>query len=136
LIKLSDGKPEIIDHIECDVLAVDQKRIIRSDHKSIIARRKLQYTGALHVSLVLDAKGKVLTDPQFETIGLIDPDNAGEEQIEDNLALEIDELLDDMTFDELLDDHFVAEELRIGLRRFCHHVLGIKPKTVVHVLRV
>lgn len=136
LIKLSGKQPEIIDHLPTDVLAVDQKRIVKSDHQSIIARRKLQYTGAVHVSLVLDAKGKLLAQPQFDTVGLIDVDNPGEIQIEDNLALEIEGLLDDMTFDELLDDHFVSEELRIGLRRFCFHVLGIKPKTTIHVLRV
>lgn len=136
VIRLSGGAAEIIDHLETEVLAVDQKRVIPSNHSSIIARRKLQYTGALHVSLVLDAKGKLLSDPQFETIGLIDVDNPAEAQIEDNLADEIEGLLEDMTFDELLDDHFVAEELRIGLRRFCFHVLGIKPKASIHVLRV
>lgn len=136
LIKISGTQPDIIDHIETDVLAVDQKRVIKSDHQSIVSRRKLQYTGALHVSLVLDSKGKLLAAPQFETVGLVDVNNPGEIQIEDNLALEIEGLLDDMTFDELLDDHFVVEELRIGLRRFCFHVLGIKPKTTVHVLRV
>ncbi len=136
VIKLAPGTPVVVDHIEADILAVDQKRIVKSDHQSIIARRKLQYTGALHVSIAMDSKGKVLGQPQFEMIGLLDLDNPGEEQIEDNMALEIDELIDDMTFDERLDDHFVAEELRIGLRRFCHHVLGIKPKTSVHVLRV
>lgn len=136
VIRLGPGAPEIVDHIEADVLAVDQKRIIKSDHQSIAARRKLQYTGALHVSLAVDAKGALLGQPQFEMIGLIDTNNPGEEQIEDNLYDEICGLLDDFTFDELLDDHFIAEELRIGLRRFCYHTLGIKPKTTVHVLRV
>ncbi|MGB0719445.1 MAG: ribonuclease J [Bdellovibrionales bacterium] len=130
-----DG-PEVIHHIPAGVLALDQKRIISVDHQSIVARRKLQFTGALHVSLALDSKGRVLGHPQFDMLGLIDLDNPGEEQIEDNLAQEIDDLIEDMTRQERLDDHFVAEELRIGLRRFCFHVLGIKPKTTVHVLRV
>ena len=136
VIQLSPGAPKVIDHIACDVLAVDQKRIIKADHQSISARRKLQYTGALHISLAVDVKGKIVGQPRFDILGLIDTGNAGEEQIEDNLAAEIEGLLEDFTFDELLDDHFIAEELRIGLRRFCYHVLGIKPKTTVHVLRV
>ena len=136
LIKLSGGAPSVIDHLQADVLAVDQKRVIRSDHQSIVARRKLQYTGVLHVSLVLDKDGKLLADPQFETVGLIDHDNDEEVEIEDDLAVEIEDLLDDMSAGDLRDDHFVAEELRIGLRRFCFHVLGIKPKTTVHVLRI
>jgi len=136
LIKLSGGRPEIVDHLEVDVLAVDQKRVIRSDHKSIVARRKLQYTGALHVSLVLDERGELLAEPKLETVGLIDVDNPGEGQIEDNLALEIEDILNDISDHDVLDDQLVAEKIRIGLRRFCSNVLGIKPKATVHVLRV
>ena len=135
VIRLAPGAPEIIDHIETDVLAVDQKRIIKATHQSIAARRKLQYTGAVHVSLALSARGELLAEPQFETLGLIDIDNPGEEQIEDRLADEILALLEDLSFEDLQDDHFVSEELRIGVRRFCDHTLGIKPKTTVHVLR-
>ena len=49
---------------------------------------------------------------------------------------EIHDLIDELSFEERLDDHFVSEELRIGLRRFCVHVLGLKPKTTVHVIRI
>jgi len=136
LIKLNGKTPEIIDHIETDVLAVDAKRVINSNHASIRERKKMQYTGVLHVSIAIDGKGKLVSEPRFNMLGLIDLDNPGEEQIEDNLSLEIESVIDDMSFEDLLDDHYIEEELRIGLRRFCHHVLGIKPKTNVHVLRV
>ena len=135
VIKLSPGEPELVDHIETGLLAVDLKRIISHDHQSIIARKKLQYTGALHVSVVLDARGEVLGQPQLDTIGLIDEDSA-EIQIADNLYDEILGIIDDMTFEERVDDEFIAEELRIGLRRFVYHILGIKPKTTIHVIRV
>ena len=133
VIRLAPGKPEIIDHIETDVLAVDQKRIINANHSSIIVRRKLQYTGAVHVSLALDARGGLLGSPKFEMIGLV---GEGEEQIEEQLNDEILDLLDELSFEDRQDHHFVTEELRIGVRRFCDHALGIKPKTTVHVLRV
>lgn len=136
VIKIAPGTPEIVDHVQTGLLAVDLKRIVKADHQSIVARRKLQYTGVVHVSIALDARGKILGEPQLETIGLIDPDNAGEEQIEDNLYDEIHGLLEDFTWEERLDDQFVSEELRIGLRRFVFHTLGFKPKTTVHVIRV
>lgn len=34
------------------------------------------------------------------------------------------------------DDHAVHEEVRIGVRRFVHMLMHIKPKTTVHVVRV
>lgn len=136
VIRLAPGVPEVIDHIETEVLAVDQKRIIKADHQSISARRKLQYTGTVHVSMALDERGEVLGRIKLETVGLLDLTNAGEEHIEDNLEKEILDILDDMTWEDRMDDHFIQEELRIGVRRFCDHLLGIKPKTSVHVLRV
>lgn len=136
VIKLAPGEPKVVDHIETDILAVDQKRIIKATHQSIAARRKLQYTGALHLSLAVDARGELLGQPKLETVGLVDFDNPGEAQIEEALAEEVYDLLEELSWEERLDDHFMSEELRIGLRRFCDHVLGIKPKTSVHVLRV
>ncbi|MCB1651426.1 MAG: ribonuclease J [Alphaproteobacteria bacterium] len=136
VIRLAPGKAEMIDHVAVNILAVDQKRIIKADHQSIVARRKLQFTGVVHASLALDGRGELLGQPKLETVGLIDEDHAGEEQIEDRLHDEILDVLEDMSWEDRMDDHLVGEELRIGIRRFCQHVLGIKPKTTVHVMRV
>ncbi|MFN3701790.1 MAG: ribonuclease J [Alphaproteobacteria bacterium] len=127
---------EIIDHVATGLLAVDQKRIIKSDHQSIVARRKLQYSGAIHAALVLNEKGELLTEPKLDTVGLIDDNDEGELEFEDTIYNEILDILDDMTWDQRKDDRFVAEEIRIGLRRYVFHALKIKPKTTIHILRV
>jgi len=133
VIKIAPGEVEVVDHVEVGVLALDQKRIVGTDHPSISQRRKLQYTGAAHVSLAMDEQGGLVAPPKVALIGLI---NAEEQQIEDNLYIEIGEILEDMSRDERQDDHFVEEELRIGVRRFFVHVLGIKPHTTVHLMRI
>lgn len=136
VIKLAPGTPEIIDHVEVGMLAVDQKRIIKSDHQSIVARRKLQYSGTIHASLVLNKNGELLSDPKLDTVGLIDPDVEADKDFEDSIYNEILDILDDMTVDELCDDRFIEEEIRIALRRYVFHALQIKPKTTIHVIRV
>lgn len=136
VVRLAPGPAEIVAHIPTDVLAVDQKRIIRSDHSSIVARHKLQFSGTVHISLVLDGRGELLAAPKLGTVGLIDPSDPAELEIEDSLHDEILDLYDELDRKERLDDHFIAEEIRIGIRRFCDHLLGIKPQTSVHVLRV
>lgn len=136
VIKLAPDTPAIVDHVETGLLAVDQKRIIKSDHQSIVSRRKLQYSGTIHVSLVMDKNGELLGEPKLNTIGLIDPSIESELDFEDNIYNEILDILDDMSDAELKDDHFVAEELRIGLRRYVFHSLQIKPQTTIHVIRV
>jgi ribonuclease J len=136
IIKLAPGRPVVVDHITTGLLAVDQKRIISADHGSISDRRKLQYSGAVHLSLVLDAKGVLKGEPKLDTVGLIDQQLKGEKSIEDSLYNEILDILEDMADEDLGNDHFVEEELRIGIRRFFVHTLGFKPKTTVHVLRI
>lgn len=128
--------PKIIDHVETGVLAVDQKRIITSSHPSIAQRRKLQYSGTLHVSLVLDEKGDLLGEPKLDSYGLIDQDSKAEIQIEEALFNCVFDRLEDMTWDERMDDDGVEEAIRIALRRMCNDVLGIKPQTTVQMLRV
>jgi ribonuclease J len=136
VIRLYPGTPSVIDHIETGLLAVEPGRIIDAGHLAIAQRRKLQYSGAVHATLVMDAKGKLVADPQATTVGLIDPDDPEGRAFEDSILDEIEDLLDDMTKQELYDDEFVSEEIRIGIRRFIDHKLSIKPKVSVHVVRV
>lgn len=137
VIQIAPGKPVIVDHIETGLLAVDQKRIIPSDHQSISARRKLQYTGALHMTLVMDSKGKIIGEAKIDTMGLIDEeDGADGKAFLRALHHEVMDIIDDMNWEERLDDHFIGEEMRIGLRRYIYHALGFKPKANIHVVRI
>ncbi len=136
VIRLGPDKPSIIDHVPVGLLAVEPNRIVRADHGAIAARRKLQFSGTVHVTLVMDDRGDLIADPKISTVGLIDPDNEAEAKIELDLVDEIEDILVDMSRDDLQKDHMVHEEIRIGVRRFVQHLLGMKPNTTVHVIRL
>jgi ribonuclease J len=136
VIRLHPGTPSVIDHIETGLLAVEPGRIIEAGHQAISQRRKLQFSGAVHATLVMDAQGKLVADPQATTVGLIDAEKADGKAFEESILDEIEDILDDMTKHELYDDKFVSEEIRIGIRRFVDHKLSIKPKVSVHLVRV
>lgn len=136
VIRLYPGTPQVIDHAETGLLAVEPGRILSADHQAIVQRRKLQFSGTVHATLVMNARGDLVTDPQISTVGLIDPDDEAGQKFEDDIVDEIEDILADMTREELYDDKFVSEEMRIGIRRFVQHKLQIKPKTTVHVVRV
>ena len=131
VIRLAPGKTEIIDHIETGMLAVDQRRIIPADHQSIIARRKLQYSGMVHVSLVLGADLTVLGRMKVDSAGLTTYDD--DEGFEDDLRVQVDRMLEELRDDLLRGEDEIAEEIRIALRRYVMDCLGIKPKVTVHV---
>lgn len=136
VIEITKAGAQSVDHITTGLLAVDQKRIITAQHRSITARRKLQYTGTAFASLALNGKGKVVGDPFLETVGLIDDSAEDELKVEDQLYDTLLDTLEAMRNAERKDDEYVAETLRIAVRRKANQLLGLRPKTIVHVIRV
>lgn len=136
IIRLYPSTPQVVDHVKTGLLAVEPGRIISADHQAIAQRRKLQFSGTVHATLVMDEKGKLIADPQISTVGLTDTDSKEGDDFEDDILDEIEEILADLTKADLRDDEFVSEEMRIGIRRFIHHKLSIKPKVTVHLVRV
>lgn len=135
VIRLSPGGAEIIDHIPTGVLAVEPNRIIPSGHNAIAARRKLQFTGTIHITLVMDDRGLV-EDPQVSTMGLIDHKDEEELAFEGDIAAEVEDALAELADGELASNDTVAEMARIAARRLVSTELGLKPKTSVHIVRV
>ena len=137
LIRLSGpGAPVVEDHVETGLLAVEPARILSADHAAIVERRKLQFSGVVHVTLVMDRRGDMMAEPQLTTTGLIDTANEAEMEVEEDLIIEIEDIIADMEPHDRKNDHAVHEEVRIGVRRFVHQLMHIKPKTTVHVVRV
>lgn len=136
VIKIAPGVPELVDHVETGLLAIEPNRVIRADHPAITQRRKLQYDGALHVTLVVNERGDLLADPKVTSTGLIDREDETELVFEDEIAQEAQDILNDMDPDDRYDDHLVSEEVRIGLRRMVSDILRLKPRTSVHVIRI
>lgn len=136
VIRLAPGTPEVLSHVETGLLAVEPGRIIDAGHEAIVQRRKLQFSGTVHITLIMNARGDLLADARVTTVGLIDPEERSGKNFETGIVNEIDDILADMTRDELYDDKFVSEEIRIGIRRFVQHTLSMKPKTTVHLVRL
>ncbi len=131
VIRLAPGEPMIVDHVETGVLAVDQRRIIPVTHQSISARRKLQYSGTVHASLILDDDYALLGDIKIDTVGL------SCKKYDDCMISDIERAilsaLDNCDKEEADD---IAEDVRIAINRYVMKEVGFKPKTTVHVMMV
>lgn len=136
VIRLDEKAPAIIDYAETGLLAIEPKRIVADNHKALSERRKLQFTGSAHVSLVMDHKGHLLAEPQVSTMGLFDDQDDDEMEFVETLPDEISDFINAMKPQDRGDDAGVAEKCRIALRNYINGYLGLKPKTVVHVTRV
>ncbi len=135
VVRISAKETKIIDHVETGVLAVEPRRIIEADHRSISQRRKLQYSGVAHVSVLVSENGDIIGHPKISSIGLFDNDFDDIEEFSNDMIEKIESLFMDFTIDEKLCDDFLSEEIRIIVRRFLTDVFGFKPIVTVHVMR-
>lgn len=136
VIRLGPGTPEVIDHVPAGVLAVEPQRIVKSDHKAITERRKLQFSGAAHVTIALNARGDLLADPTVTLIGMIDESNRKELDILQDVRIEVEDTLADLQDEDIHDPARIEEDIRVAVRRLLHQVFGFKPKVSVHLLRI
>ncbi|MES2729659.1 MAG: ribonuclease J [Pseudomonadota bacterium] len=134
VIKLAPGNPEIITTVPTGTLAVEPSRVVSTTHKGLQQRRKLQFTGAMHVSLVLNRRGQLAADPHVTSVGIVDPNALGEDSFDSDMAIEVEDILADMREKELQDPTAVAEILTSALRGTVQKSFGFKPKITVHVM--
>ena len=135
VIKLAPNKAEVIDHVETSLLAVEPGRIVEASHVAIAERRKLQYSGTAHASIVIDMKGNLCARPQLTTTGLIDEDDDEDLEFIEDLIDEIEDTVGGLKRVKISEDD-MAEKIRITLRKYIYEVLRIKTNVSVHLVRV
>ncbi|MCI5059708.1 MAG: ribonuclease J [Alphaproteobacteria bacterium] len=126
----------IIDHVDTGLLAVEPGRIIESGHVAISDRRKLQYSGVVHVSFVMSKKGVLMGRPHVSTTGLIDPKDAQGDEFEADLEDEVQDILEGLRHHSRKPMDRWEEEVRIGIRRAVNDILRFKPNVNVHMMEV
>ena len=136
VVKLAPGKAEVIDHVEVGLLALEPGRIISASHPAIAERRKLQHTGTLHASVVLDQRGNLIAAPQISSTGLFDDEDEYDVELIDELIDDIGEFTKSLKKRGMKDNNAIAEEVRIMLRRAIYDEIRIKAKVSVHLVRV
>lgn len=137
VIVLRQDGPTILGMVETGVLAVEPSRIVDHDHIAITERRKLQLTGALHITAVMNKKGRLVSPLQISGIGLFDHADETDikllKDLEDALQGRMEELESEGKEGDL---NFISEEMRVISRRIINNALGFKPKTTVHLVQV
>ncbi len=137
VIRLAPGKAKIIDHVETGLLAVEPGRVVSLSDVAISDRRKLQYSGTLHASVVIDDRGDLLVDPQITAIGLIDVNSEDGQDFIEELMAEIEDTVADLKRDKRRNEGgYRAEKIRIALRRAVNGMLRMKTKVSVHLAEV
>jgi ribonuclease J len=134
VLRLAPGEPQVIDHVPTGRLCVDGPRLVRLDSEILRNRRRMVFNGSAVVTVVIDAKGKLLGEPQLTALGLLD---AGHEAEEHQAVVEaVVEAIEALPPKSRKDDALVRETARLAVRRSLKDSHGKKPITDVHLVRL
>lgn len=136
VIKITKDFCKIVDHVHTGLFAVEPKRIIEANHVGMNRRRKLQFSGVCYISIAVDERGLLLSDPVVSTIGLIDHDCEIEIKLEHDIRDLVDKVVDKLEYDDRIMDDVMNEEIRVVVRRMLTNMFGFKPIVTVHLLRI
>jgi ribonuclease J len=134
IIRLAPGPAEIVGQVQHGRLALDGKRIVPLDAGVMRGRHRMMYNGAAVATLVMDAAGALVTQPQVTVMGLIEGPEAGEILVEVGFAVR--KAVEELPQQSRLDDEAVRQATRIAVRRSFNASQGKKPLTEVHLVRL
>jgi len=134
VIRLAPGEAAIVGEVPSGRLVYDGRRLLSRDSPVLKGRQKLVFNGAVAVTLVLDDRGALDGEPEISTVGLYEPDE--EHEAIPELEIAIEDAVHRLGKRERKDDTAVEEAAGQAVRRTVNRLLGKKPMTMVHVIRL
>ncbi len=134
VVRLGPGPVEVVAQVRTGRLAMDGKRLVPLDTGLMRARTRMVHNGAAVATLVLNARGELVTAPQVAVMGLLDGENDHDVLLD--VVDAVREAIAAMPKPDRQDDDRVKEAARIAVRRCFNASHGKKPVTDVHLVRV
>lgn len=132
MVRLAPGPAETVDSIDVGRLYKDGKIIGGLEDVAVPERRKLSFAGHVAVSVVIDAKGNQLADPDVALTGV--PLKAGDGTLMEEIVLRaVDETVESMPRPQRRDPDVLAEAVRRAVRAAVADAWGKKPVCAVFV---
>ena len=134
IIRLGPGLHEVVGEVQSGRWGLDGKNLRALDKGVTKDRRKMNFNGAAVVTLALDRRGMVASEPQVTLFGIDDEKALAE--IREELTTAILDEVEQMPRSTLLDDATVRQAIMKIVRRQLHETQGKKPVIDVHLVRV
>jgi ribonuclease J len=134
IIRLGPGIHEVVTEVKNGRWGLDGKNLRHLDNNVAKDRKKMAYSGAVVVTLVMDSKSKVVRDPQVSLMGLMEGE--GERDVHGHLAAIAHDAVELMPKSTRIDDAAVRHAVALAVRKHINETHGKKPVTDVHVVRV
>lgn len=132
ILRLSPGKPEIIDSAPVGRLVLDGNRLVPLTGGVMGARRRMLFNGVAIASMAVDESGRLCGRPRVSVPGLFETDDPETGRIADELA----QAVADLPATIRREDTALVEAAKTALRRVLGKRLQKRPLVDVHLLRI
>ncbi|MBL8806593.1 MAG: ribonuclease J [Rhodospirillales bacterium] len=134
LIRLDGAEgPRVVERVQAGRWAVDGDRLLPMDGAVVRGRAKLLWNGAVVATVVVDRKGRLMSDPRVSAPGLIDPEDPSDELAEDLVEAVRGAVA---KCPDKAPDATLAEAARRAVRKLVSQRRGKKPIAEIHVVRL
>ena len=132
MIKLSKSGVEIVDIVQNGRLHVDGSEIVSSKDDGLRLRRKMAYAGHVAISLVVDAKGKIISGPETRNSGFpAGPDGDLLDELSEHVSDIAEDAFDSLTRKMRTDEDETEARISSHVRRYIKQQTG--KRTIVDV---
>ena len=128
LMRIAPGEPKIIDHVYSGRLALDGNRLVPIQGELIRSRKRALWNGTAVLTLVINKKGELLSEPILTTTGVL----------EDCDYYLIKEVIKEVKccIEKKSCNTKTNELVRLVVRGFFKEKLNKKPMTQVHMVEI
>jgi ribonuclease J len=134
IIRLGPGVHEVVTEVQFGRMGLDGRVLRRIDHGANKDRMKMSHSGAAVITLVMDARGQVVRDPQVALMGLVS--DGDEASIQGDIAAAVHDAVESMPKSTRIDDAAVRHTVSQVARRLLKEQHGKKPVMDVHLVRI
>ncbi|MDQ3714104.1 MAG: ribonuclease J, partial [Acidobacteriota bacterium] len=135
VLEINENSASVVEHNDIGKSFIDEAHLGEIDYEIIRERKKLGYSGLITMVVAVDRETKKLkSDPQITVQGVagINPLNG----LLQNARQSIAEIITETKRDKYQDKNFMAETLRVHLKRMIQQETGTKPVIVSTVVEV
>lgn len=133
-VAIEDGKaPQIVEIVPTNEIIIDGTRQISAANDVFSARRKINYNGAVFVSVIMN-KGGLVGKPEISSLGVFETDATG--IIKSSIINEIKSSIKNLSKKELQNDAGLREIITASTRRVIRDAMDKKPPVSVHISRI
>ena len=133
LIELSADNFGIVEDVAAGRLAMDGNVLVPRTNTQLRDRHRMMESGAVFVTLLVNAKGSIIKAPQLSLVGVVE--EGAEDATMEKLRTHLMDTYRQMTLEKVSNTQALQELTRVTVRRFFSSTRGKKPVVNTHIVQ-